>query len=153
MITETMTVEDILLIYRDDVYKLARYIPWLEDRLGKSVSSLYTQNGVTEHSVAFPVYDSNVLKFVNDATNSEFNDRNYRYVYSRNGLKTVQDELLFIDRITIQQIDQLGGIISHYVLGGRVKAKYWNDGVNNGVLYAAVCKAKELVDYWTNATN
>lgn len=151
MVTDTMTAFEVLNMYRHDVNKLAEYLEWLEVHSGKTVSTKYTADGVAEHSAPFPVYDSMLLMFIKEAEGTCLMDRNYRYVYSRNRLKNTQDELDYINQATILQMAQLGGILSNYVLGGRTRARLWSDGVTSGVFYQAVKKAKELVDFWTNA--
>lgn len=151
MLTEGMTASEVLAMYRDDVNKLATYLTWLEQKSGTEVSNVYSGDGVSEHSVSFPVYDSMLMRFVKDAENTVFMDRNYRYVYTRNRIRNANDELALIERATILQMDQLGGILSNYVLGGRTRARLWSDGMNTGVFYQLVKKAKELVDFWSNA--
>ncbi len=152
MFTENMTAEEVLREYKDDVYKLAAYLPWLEQKSGQRVASIYAQDGVAEHSCGFPVYDGTLMRFVKEAGETKLMDRNYRYVYSRNRIKSVTDELRLIDEVTILQMDQLGGILSNYILGGRTRAILWSQGMDYGVFRAAIAKAKELVDFWVNAT-
>ena len=152
MFTQTMTAEQVLEIYKDDVYKLSEYIPWLVDKSGKSVSSVYTQDGVGTNSVSFPVYDSTLMAFIKTAENTAFMDRNYKYVYTRNRISNYKDELKIIRECTILQMDILGGILSKYILGGRTKSTYWREGMDYGVFCEVILKAKELVDFWVNAT-
>ena len=152
MFTETMTAEQVLELYKDDVYKLSEYIPWLVDKSGKSVSSIYNQDGLGANSVAFPVYDSTLMSFIKAAENTHLMDRNYKYVYSRNRIGDYNDELRVIRSCNILQMDIIGGILSKYVLGGRTKAAYWREGMDYGIFCEAILKAKELVDFWVNAT-
>lgn len=151
MFTESMTASQVLAMYKDDVNKLAGYLDWLEQKSGTTVSNIYAGDGVAEHSVAFPVYDGMLMSFIKDAEKTVFMDRNYRYVYTRNRLKTPQDELRLIESANILQMDLLGGILSNYVLGGRTRARLWSEGMNNGTFFHIVKKAKELVDFWANA--
>lgn len=151
MITETMTANQIVEVYKGDVDKLAAYLPWLEDKSGKSVSSIYAAEGIADNSVSFPVYDSTLMRFVKEAGETVFMDRNYRYVYTRNRLKNYKDEERLIEAASILQMEQLGGILSYYVIGGRTKARLWSDGMNHAIFYKVVKKAKELTDFWTNA--
>ena len=151
MFTETMTPNQVLNTYRDDVNKLAEYLSWLEDKSGKMISQLYSGDGIGTTSVTFPVYDSMLMSFIKVAENTCFMDRNYRYVYTRNRLKTPEDALAFIEKATILQMDQLGGILSYYVLGGRTRAVLWSEGMDSTVFYHLVRKAKELIDFWANA--
>ncbi|MCR5399176.1 MAG: hypothetical protein K6E68_06540 [Lachnospiraceae bacterium] len=151
MISDGMTADQILQMYRDDVNKLAAFLPYLQSKQGDRVSSIYADDGLQEHSVAVPVYDGNLMSFIKTADATSFMDRNYRYVYTRNRLRSAEDELAFIEKATIFQMDMMGGILSNYVLGGRTKARLWSEGVRNGVFYKLVDKMKELVDFWTNA--
>ncbi len=151
MITETMTAPEVLEIYEQDVNKLASYLPWLKEKSGKAVSSLYQAEGIGDNSVSFPVYDGTLMRFVKEAGETVFMDRNYKYVYTRNRLKTHKDEERLIEKAGILQMDQLGGILSYYVLGGRTKAKLWSEGMNYAIFYQIIKKSKDLVDFWKNA--
>ena len=57
--------------YKQDVERLIRYLPWLEEKSGSNVSETYTGSGITEHSVAFPVYDSTLLGFVKEVQRTD----------------------------------------------------------------------------------
>jgi len=151
MQTETMTPNQVLNLYRDDVEKLAEYLSWLEDKSGKLVSSLYSNDGIGTTSVTFPVYDSMLMSFIKTAGDTIFMDRNYRYVYTRNGIKNAADALKYIEKASILQMDQLGGILSYYVLGGRSRSKLWSEGMDTTVFYHLVKKCKDLIDFWANA--
>ena len=152
MFTESLTADQVLEIYKSDVEKLAKYLTWLEAKSGKKVVDVYAGDGLAEHSVSFPVFDGTLMNFVKDAESTVFMDRNYRYVYTRNNLTTREDELRFIESIDILRMDQLGGILSNYVLGGRTRPRLWSEGMDSGIFYKVVKKAKELVDFWTNAS-
>lgn len=151
MFTGTMTPIQVLNMYRDDVEKLAQYLSWLEDKSGKMISQLYSEDGIGTTSVTFPIYDSMLMEFIKTAEGTIFMDRNYKYVYSRNRIKTTEDALKYIENANILQMDQLGGILSYYVLGGRQRAKLWSEGMDATVFYHLVKKAKELIDFWANA--
>ena len=69
--------------YRDDVEPLLRYLPWLEEKKGRSVSSSYTGEDLAAHSMSFPVYDSTLMGFVRAVQQTKLLDRNYVYVYTR----------------------------------------------------------------------
>ena len=152
MDTELMSAGQVLEEYQDDIRKLEVYLPWLIEKSQKRASQIYGQDGIATHSLPFPVFDSNLLRFVKDAEQTKFMDRNYLYVYSRYHLRNSSDEIALIHKTTIQQMNILGGILSKYVLGGRTKARLWSMGVEEGVFLEAVQKAKELVDFWENAT-
>ena len=148
METEQMTALQIVEKYRTDVEKLLKYLPYFEKMAGKSSSTTYNQEGLSEHSLTFPVYDSSLLQFVKEAENTVFMDPNYRYVYTRYRLHTAEDELALIDRCTIREIGAVGGILSKYVYGGRVKGAVWSEGVRNGVFLAILLKVQELIQFW-----
>ena len=111
---ETDLREQVMKEYRDEVEKYLKYIPWLQQKAGEKVSSIYSGDGIAEHSVKFPVYDGAVLGFVKELSKSRFMDRNYPYVYSKNGIRTVQDEKRAIERTGIRDMDILCGILSNY---------------------------------------
>lgn len=135
--------------YRPDVESLIKYIPWLETKAGTyTASSIYSGEGIGEHSLSFPVYDGNLLNLVKDARKTQLLDRNYAYVYSRNGIHTVEEEQQYIERATIRQMDGLRGILSKYILGGMTKGVIWSQGVANGSILKVLVKMKEILDYW-----
>lgn len=146
--TEMLSNEEIVDYYKEDAIKLFRYLTWLESKSGKSAYSIYAGEGIATNSVPFPVYDGTLLNFVKEAEKTCFMDRNYVYVYSRNGLKSSRDELRLIQKATIRDMDKLAGILSHYIMGGRTKASRWSEGVSNGIYLAILSKMKELIEYW-----
>lgn len=134
--------------YKPDVEKLARYIPWLENKMGSSVQQTYSGSGIGEHSVAFPVYDSTVMSFVKEAQRTNLMDRNYVYVYSRNRIRTVQDELRVAEKATIKEMDVLKAILSKYVLGGMTKGRMWSEAVETGIFLCVIKKMKANLEFW-----
>ena len=148
MKTDQLSNEEIIDYFRQDAEKLFRYLPWLESKSGCSTCNIFKEEGIAQHSIAFPVYDSTLLQFVKEAGDTCFIDRNHVYVYSQNRLKTCRDELRLIEKATIRDMDQLGGILSHYILGGRTKALLWSEGVQNGIYLALLKKIKEILTFW-----
>lgn len=146
--TEQMSNGEIIAYYKSDLERLARYIPWLQKIEGTAVSQSYGDNGVADHSMKFPVYDSTLLSFVREADKSCFMNRNYPYIYSWNKLNGMESELTLIENATIRDMEKLGGILSRYILGGRTKAKLWSDGATYGIYLAILEKALELVAFW-----
>ena len=142
--TEMLSNEEIVDYYKEDAVKLFRYLNWLESKSGQSVCSVYAGEGIGDNSVPFPVYDGTLLNFVKEAEKTCFMDRNYVYVYSRNGLKNSHDELRLIRKATIRDMDKMAGILAYYILGGRTKAVRWSEGVSNGIYLAVLQKMKEL---------
>jgi len=134
--------------YKPDVERLVRYLPWLESKNGVSVQQIYSGSGIEEHSVAFPVYDSNVLNFVKEAQRTHLVDRNYVYAYSRYRIRTVQDELRLIERADIREMDLLKAILSRYVMGGMTKGRLWSEAVEKGIFWRVVRKMKANLDFW-----
>lgn len=134
--------------YRDDVAKLAAYIPWLEKKAGENTSYIYEGNGISESTITFPVYDSSLMNFVNDAMKTNLMDRNYVYVYSRNFIKTPEEEMKAIEKAGLKDGNILFGILSKYVLGGNTKGSLWTEGVKNGVILAVIKKLKVLLEMW-----
>ena len=134
--------------YKQDVERLIRYLPWLEEKSGSNVSETYTGSGITEHSVAFPVYDSTLLGFVKEVQRTNLLDRNYRYVYTRNRIVTCQDELRAISHSDITLMDVLKGILSKYVMGGMTKGRMWSEAVRNRIFLNVVKKMKDNLEFW-----
>ena len=134
--------------YKQDVERLIRYLPWLEEKSGSNVSETYTGSGITEHSVAFPVYDSTLLGFVKEVQRTNLLDRNYRYVYTRNRIVTCQDELRAISNSDITRMDVLKGILSKYVMGGMTNGRMLPEAFQNRVFLNVVKKMKENLEFW-----
>lgn len=139
--------EQIIEEYRDDVVRLLRYLPWLSKKSGNDVTSMYT--GDEEHKVIpIPVFDSTLLSFVKEVEKTKFADRNYPYVYSRNNIKTHDDEIRLLNNAKITDLKLFKGILSKYVLGGKTKASLWAEGVDSGVFEAALSCLNRL--FFTN---
>lgn len=136
--------------YKPDVEKLIRYLPWLEEksRAGSSVSETFEGNGIKDNSITFPVYDSTLMSFIKEVQGTGLLDRNYPYIYSRNGIRTVQDELNAISRADIKEMNVLQGILSKYVMGGMTKGRLWTEAVANGIFLKVVRKMKENIEFW-----
>lgn len=148
--TEQLTPAQVIEQYRPDTIRLLDYVVYLEKMKGCNVSSKFDQDGLSKHSVTFPVYDATLLRFVKDAENTVFMNRNYRYTYTRMGIKDEADERRVIENCTIRQLDVIGDILSKYVMGGRTKGTVWSEGVRNGVYLAAITKAYDLIHFWEN---
>ncbi|MCM1211085.1 MAG: hypothetical protein NC318_05730 [Blautia sp.] len=149
-----MEIEDIeyrrLVVseYKPDVMRLIRYLPWLEEKAGKSISQNFSGSGISEHSISFPVYDSTLLGFIKEVQRTTLLDRNYQYIYSRHRIRTVEDELRAIARADITQMDVLKGILSKYVMGGMTRSVLWSDAVKNSIFLKVVWKMKENIEFW-----
>lgn len=140
--------QQLVLAYKKELLPLLAYLPWLEANTGKAASSIYGADGLSEHSVSFPVYDATLLRFVREATQTSFMDRNYSYVYTRNHLRTHEDERRLIRSAGIEEWSLLCGILSKYVLGGRTKGTLWSEGVQEEIFYLLLVQMKHIVEYW-----
>ena len=140
------TVEDYLDRYEAPVKALMYYLPWLEQNAESGGAQDYKDS---ETTMAFPVYDSNLLAFVKQAQNTKMLDRNYHYVYSRHSLRDAQGELDFIERAQLRDMDDLWGILSRYVLEGMTQGNVWSEGVKNRVLYSVLKKMNDLLVLWS----
>lgn len=148
MLAENLTRREIVEKYTRLVEPLFVYIPWLEKVSGNRTGSLYSSEGIGEHSMAFPVYDSTLLGFVKQVSRTEMMNHNYAYYYSWNHMKGVEDELRMIERVTLYEADVLEAILSRYVLGGMTKGILWNQAIEHGIFLKILLKFKEILDYW-----
>lgn len=147
---EKLSTQEIVELYEADVQRLMRYLPYLVGKKAKDVSRMYAPDEEGFHSLSFPVYDSTLLAFVKEVQQTAFINYNYKYIYSRYGIKNYKDEWDRIDKATIQEMDLLGGIVSKYVLGGMTKGVLWNEAVEHEIFYRVVEKANELINFWSN---
>lgn len=145
---DKMSTEDIVKFYREDLYRLMRYLPYFEGKKAKDVSRMYSGEEMGAKLMSFPVYDSTLLSFVKEAGNTVFIDKNYRYVYTRHNIRTHQDEIREIDKASLRDMDVLCGIMSKYVLGGMTKAALWSEAVEYGIFYHVIDKARTLIEFW-----
>ncbi len=135
--------------YRSDIMELSRYLPWLESKKGQDVGGRYEPGEGKANTISVPTYDSTLLAFVKKVQKTGFYKKNYIYTYSRNHLKTAEDEHRLIDRCNIMEIELIGDILTNYCMKGMTKAYMWTEGVKNGVFFHAVSRMKELVDFWS----
>ncbi|MBQ8592572.1 MAG: hypothetical protein IJ485_07490 [Lachnospiraceae bacterium] len=145
--SDKLSREELIEKYAPEVKKLLKYLPWLEAKSGCNVSSNYAGDGLAVHSMTFPVYDSTLLTFVREVKQSPLIDKNYAYVYTRNGISTPKDERKIIALVKLQDMHILWGIMSKYVLGGMTKSTVWSQGMEEGIFLALVKKMKEIVEF------
>ncbi len=134
--------------YKEMAAPLLKYLPWFERSGGQAGNTFYKGSDFNEHSMAIPVYDANLMNFVKEASNSPLMDRNYPYVYTRNRIKTHDDERKAIERAGIREWDILRGILSKYVLGGRTKSVLWSQGLQENIFYLVLKQMRQIVEYW-----
>ena len=134
--------------YRDDVERLISYIPWLESKTGSNVSRMYDGSDTGHKTMAFPVYETMLLNFVNDASKSKLMDKNYVYAYSDYSIRTIEDEKKAIEDSDIKTAEVLISILSKYVLGGVTKGSLWATAVQEGIFLAVLLKMKKLLEIW-----
>lgn len=134
--------------YEKTLIPLLRYLPWLEQSSGKKASTNYTGQDIAAHSISFPVYDGTLMNFVKELSRTDFMDKNYRYIYTRNHIRTAEDERRVIERATLKEWDILKGILSRYVLGGMSKGNLWSEAIEESIFYLVISKMKQIVEYW-----
>lgn len=134
--------------YKAQLAPLLRFLPWLEQTAGGSVSSMYDGREGGEEVMAFPVYDGTLLSFVREAAGSPLMDRNYRYVYTRNRIRSHDDERRLIAGAGWRDWNLLRGILSRYVLGGRTKGDLWSEAVRERIFYLTLTQMQEIVRFW-----
>lgn len=140
--------QQVVNTYKADVEKLIRYLPWLEEKTGTNVAETFEGSGIKGNSITFPVYDSMLMSFIKEVQRTGLLDRNYTYVYSRNGIRTTKDELNAISKADIKEMNVLKGILSKYVLGGMTRGRLWTEAVANGVFLNVIRKMKENLEFW-----
>lgn len=134
--------------YKPIVERFITYISWLESKRGDSVSNKFTGEGIGENSIPFPVYDSTLLALIKLFQNSGLVDRNYVYVYSKNRIKTQEDEFKLIERSELKDTANIAAVISRYVLEGMRRGYMWTEAVTSGIFLEAIKKFKSNIEFW-----
>ena len=134
--------------YKRAVVPLLRYLPWLEQNAGQAGGGFYQNPEATENSMSIPVYDSTLMNFVREAQRSSLMDRNYPYVYTRNRIRTHEDERRVIAAAELKDWGILQGILSKYVMGGQTKSRLWMEAVKENIFLLVLKKMQEIIEYW-----
>ncbi len=134
--------------HRDEVLQLLTYVPWLTKKAGEKASKVYNDNNLSKSTIPFPVYDTMLLNFVNEAGKTGLIDKNYVYAYSEHRIRTVQDEKRIIEEVGVKEAGILVAILSKYVLGGMTKGVLWSQAVEEGVFLAVLLRMKKLLEIW-----
>lgn len=153
MENEKLSTDEIVQEYKEDVHRMLKYIPWLESKVGQSVSDTYQGDDLAKKSITFPVYDSTLLSFVKEVKGTKLIDRNYMYAYSKYRMHNSGDELKNIKKAKITQINLLRGILSKYVVKGMTKATVWTEGVEKGIFLEVLVKLRELIEFYEGPLN
>ncbi len=135
--------EQIIEEYKDDLDRLLRYLPYLENKGAKDVSDFYEGDGENK-VIPVPVYDSTLLAFVKEAGNTKFMNRNYPYAYRKWRMPDANAERIAMGSANIRDIDLFRGILSKYVLEGRRKSYMWTKGVEEQIFVTALRRLKSL---------
>lgn len=146
--SENLYRQEMMEKYRVVFEKLFRYIPWLSEKMGQGTSHLYDEQGIGRSSIPITVYDSTLLSFVKEMQATGLMDRNYVYVFSRNFIRTAEDELNWIKKAELKNIEDIFAIMAKYVLGGMTKGNLWTEAVRNGVFLNGLLKIKELLEVY-----
>jgi len=139
--------------YKMKIKPLTAYLPWLQQATEKACVSNYSDRGIADNSISFPVYSSDFLNFIKACSVSGLMDRNYPYVYSRKAIKNHDEERRVIIGSSWKEWDVLCGILSKYVLGGRTKSSLWAEGISEQIFYLTVSKMQEITDFWDGNVN
>lgn len=141
---EAKLKDEIAEEYREDLMKLLRYLPFLEQKGGKDVQEFYEGDG--EHSVIpVPVYDSTLLGFVKEARGTKFMNRNYPYAYRKWKMADPASERAAMEAASLMDIDLFRGVISKYVLEGQRKSWVWTTAVEEKIFVTALTRLRDLI--------
>ena len=140
---EKKTTREIVDEYKELVMELSKYIGWLESKKGQTTMSNFVPQNANL-TLSIPRYDSTLINLVRTLENSGKMNRNYPYIYRNQRIYDVDDEISLIHRATINDMDILFGILSKYIITGRVKARVWNEGVENGVYFESLNEWKKV---------
>ena len=132
--------------YAEDILKLSRYIQYFENKKGNDVATKYEdQHGGT--TLKFPVYDSTLLAFTKEASQTSLMDPNYIYKYRQYRISTESAEKKAIKDAKLKDIDLLRAILSRYVLEGRYKGPRWIEAAERGIFHDVLVRFMELYDF------
>ncbi len=142
-IQENVINEAIISEYKSDALKLITYLPWFESKRGQKISGYYEgEPGVK--TIPLPTYEPTLLRFIKEVQNSSFYYKNYPYIYTKNHIKTPNDERICIEQAKIRDIDDLKGILSRYVLEGMSHSSRWVEAVDEDIFLLLLKKLEQL---------
>ena len=143
--------QEMINAYKKELAKLLPYLNWLREKQGKLLEKSFTDEGIGENSIAFPVYDGTLLNFIKALSATNLMNRNYLYDYRKYRITDGKGELDYIERADIKGMGVICSILSKYAIRGRTKGKVWSEGVLNGVYLKAILKLQELVSRYDTA--
>ena len=132
--------------YAGDILKLSRYIQYFENKKGSDVATKY-ENEQGASTLKFPVYDSTLLSFTREASQTSLMDPNYIYKYRQYHITTEAAEKNAIKDAKIRDIDLLKAILSRYVLEGRYKGQRWIEAAERGVFHDVLVRLMEMYNF------
>ncbi len=133
---------------KKSVMPLLKYLPWIKKHSGVSASHNYKTDEMEGSTISFPVYDPTLMEFVKLAEKSDLMDKNYRYVYTRNRIKTYEDERNAIKKADINSFGVLRGILSKYIIDGHAKGILWSEAVKEDIFYLILKQMKSIIEFW-----
>ena len=140
--------QQVITEYRQTVVPLLKYLPWFEKNAGQTGSTYYRNPDGPENALRFLVFDSTLMSFIKEASKSSLMDRNYNYVYTRNHIKTHEDEKRLIIRAELKDWEILKGILSKYVLGGMTRGMLWSIAVQENIFCLTLKQMQKIIEYW-----
>jgi len=144
--SENTLADQMITTYGKELEMLFGFIPYFSEKNNTFAKNYDGAQG--ESNLNFPVFDSVLLDFVKKASKTKLMDRNYPYVYSRNRIRTHEDERKCIERCTIRDVDILRGFLSKYILEGMHRGPAWAEGAREGIYLGVLLKFKELIDFY-----
>lgn len=139
---------DIIKKYKVDIIKMTQYLSWLQAKDSEKLISFYGDEDLKTTTLAVPVFDSTLLRFVREARATQLMDSNYAYVYSKFHIRDYREEWKLIENCKIHDIYILKGILSKYILKGMTKGAFWSQGIEYSIFLKVVSKLKELVEFF-----
>ena len=134
--------------YERPVRALSSYLNWLEEHMNVRTDSVYSDS---ETVMPFPIYDSTLMAFIKQVQNTGILDRNCVYLYTRRRINGVKDELDFIEKARLQDMDDLWAVLSNYVIEGMSRGAKWSEGVSSGIFYHVIRKMLDLLITWSRS--
>ena len=129
--------------YADDIDALSKYISYFETRSGKDVASDY-DGKLGKSDLRFPVFDSMLLRFTDEASKTKLMDPNYMYGYRSAHISTEKQESDAIIHALPKDLDLLRAILSRYVLEGRYKGSRWIEGAERKVFLNVLIRLRDM---------